>query len=89
MGIEVIFAPAIRAVHMAFEAAKRRLKPGGIVAMRQTLRSLTTMGKTVFVSSHILPELGSVCDLVGIIEKGQLLTQGTVREITGSLRQNE
>ena len=38
-------------------------------------------GKTILISSHILTELGEMCDLVGIIEKGQLLAVGSVDEI--------
>ena len=57
------------------------LDPGGIVAMRQTLRSLTQAGKTVFVSSHILPELADVCTRVGMIEKGNLIVDGNVAEV--------
>jgi len=40
------------------------------------------------LSSHILPELSSVCDLAGIVEKGRLLAFGTVREIITSLQEN-
>ncbi len=64
------------------------LDPYARIEMRETILRLQSMGKTLMVSSHILPELGSICDVVGIIEKGRLLTQGTVREITSSLRQN-
>ena len=37
--------------------------------MRNLLRGLGTMGKTVIVSSHILPELADVCNKIGIIDK--------------------
>ena len=45
------------------------LDPGGIVQMRQTLRDLAAAGKTVFVSSHILPEIQQMADRVAIIHK--------------------
>ncbi len=64
------------------------LDPYARIEMRQTLLRLKEMGKTIMLSSHILPELGAICDLVGIIEKGRMLIQGTLREITRSLQQN-
>ncbi len=64
------------------------LDPHARIEMRETILRLKGMGKTIMISSHILPELGSMCDQVGIIEKGRMLTQGTVRDITRSLQQN-
>jgi ABC-2 type transport system ATP-binding protein len=62
------------------------LDPYGRIEMRRMIQRLRDLGKTILLSSHILPELSSVCDVVGIIEKGHLLTQGSVKEITASLR---
>jgi ABC-2 type transport system ATP-binding protein len=62
------------------------LDPYGRIEMRKMIQRLRDLGKTIMLSSHILPELSSVCDLVGIIEKGHLLSQGSVKEITASLR---
>lgn len=62
------------------------LDPHGRIEMRKMIQRLRDLGKTIMLSSHILPELSSVCDRVGIIEKGKLLAQGTVKEITSSLR---
>ncbi len=62
------------------------LDPHGRIEMRKMIQRLRDLGKTILLSSHILPELSSVCDIVGIIEKGHLLTQGSVKEITASLR---
>ena len=39
------------------------------------------MGKTIMVSSHILPELSDVCNKVGMIEKGVLLVSGNVPDV--------
>ena len=47
------------------------LDPGGIVGMRELLRQLAAAGKTVFVSSHILPEVQQLADVVGIVAQGQ------------------
>ena len=55
--------------------------PQARVEMRKAIRSLKNLGKTILLSSHILPELASICDRVGILNKGKLLAQGTVREI--------
>jgi ABC-2 type transport system ATP-binding protein len=57
------------------------LDPGGIVAMRQTLRALTEQGKTVFVSSHILPEVQQLADVVGIVDHGRLVREGRLEDL--------
>ena len=45
------------------------------------------MGKTIMVSSHILPELADICNKVGIIEKGELVFNGTVSDLMKLVRQ--
>jgi ABC-2 type transport system ATP-binding protein len=57
------------------------LDPGGIVAMRELLRFLTSQGKTVLVSSHILPEMEQMADVVGIIAAGRLVREGPLATI--------
>lgn len=64
------------------------LDPNARIEMRQTIGRLKDLGKTILLSSHILPELASVCDRVGIILKGKLLVQGTVQEISKQLQEN-
>lgn len=64
------------------------LDPNARIEMRQTIYNLKSLGKTILLSSHILPELASVCDLVGIINKGKLLAQGTVKEIGRMVQEN-
>ena len=54
------------------------LDPAGIVAMRETLRSLAASGKTVFVSSHLLAEVQVLADVVGIIANGRLVREGSL-----------
>jgi ABC-2 type transport system ATP-binding protein len=44
------------------------------------------MGKTILLSSHILPELQEVCSRIGILERGTLVAQGTIPEIMASAR---
>jgi ABC-2 type transport system ATP-binding protein len=60
------------------------LDPAGIVAMRETLRYLAGQGKTVLVSSHILPEIQQLADVVGIIARGRLVREGRISELLAS-----
>jgi len=65
------------------------LDPAGIVAMRDTLKWLASTGKTVFVSSHILPEVQQLADVIGIIDRGRLVRQGELTQLlqeTGHVR---
>ncbi|CEG26794.1 ABC transporter ATP-binding protein [Bacillus sp. B-jedd] len=57
------------------------LDPRARVEMREILKELKNMGKTILISSHILPELAEMCDTIGIIDQGRLLAQGSVAEI--------
>ena len=63
------------------------LDPLARIEMRQTIARLRDMGKTIMLSSHILPELAGVCDLIGILEKGRLLAFGTVEEVTRKVQE--
>ncbi|HBS29138.1 MAG TPA: multidrug ABC transporter ATP-binding protein [Phycisphaerales bacterium] len=56
------------------------LDPRARIEMRELLKELKRMGKTIIISSHILHELAELCNVVGIIERGTLLFSGTVRE---------
>ena len=62
------------------------LDPAGIVAMREMLRYLTDLGKTVLVSSHILPEVQQLADVVGIIDRGRLVREGPLAELLAERR---
>ena len=62
------------------------LDPRARVEMREILRELRSMGKTILVSSHILPELAEMCTGVAIIDRGRLLRSGTIGDIERSLR---
>lgn len=57
------------------------LDPRARIEIRELLRELKKMGKTIMISSHILSELEEICDQVGIIEHGQLVYSGTIEEI--------
>lgn len=58
------------------------LDPRARAEVKEILRQLKNMGKTVLISSHILPELAEICDQVGILENGRLVASGPVAEIT-------
>jgi ABC-2 type transport system ATP-binding protein len=62
------------------------LDPRARVELRELLRELRAMGKTILVSSHILPELEELCTSVAIIDRGQVLAQGRVADIEKRLR---
>jgi ABC-2 type transport system ATP-binding protein len=64
------------------------LDPRARIEMRGLLKELRGMGKTIMVSSHILPELADVCNKIGIIEKGQLIFDGDVETAIRQVRQN-
>ncbi len=56
------------------------LDPRARIEIRELLKELHRMGKTILISSHILPELADLCTSIGILEQGELLFQGPVRE---------
>jgi ABC-2 type transport system ATP-binding protein len=62
------------------------LDPRARVELRELLRELRAMGKTIVISSHILPELEELCTAVAIIDHGKLLASGRVDEIQGRFR---
>ncbi len=61
------------------------LDPRARIEIRELLRELKRMGKTIMISSHILSELEEICDHVGIIEHGRLVFSGTLEEILSQL----
>ncbi len=61
------------------------LDPRARVEMREILKELQHMGKTIVISSHILPELTELCTMVGIIDRGRMRATGPVREVIAAL----
>ncbi|WP_028309029.1 ABC transporter ATP-binding protein [Desulfitibacter alkalitolerans] len=57
------------------------LDPRARVEMREILKELGKLGKTILISSHILHELTDMCDTIGIIENGRMVTSGQVKDI--------
>jgi ABC-2 type transport system ATP-binding protein len=62
------------------------LDPRARVELRELLRELRAIGKTILISSHILPELEELCTSVAIVDRGQVLAQGRVSDIERRLR---
>ena len=62
------------------------LDPRARVEIRELLKELARMGKTIIISSHILHELRELCNKVGIVERGSLLTSGKVDEVMKHVR---
>ncbi|HQK74954.1 MAG TPA: ABC transporter ATP-binding protein [Candidatus Hydrogenedentes bacterium] len=63
------------------------LDPRARIEMRELLKTLRKMGKTVVISSHILSELGDMCNRIGILEHGVLIKQGKYPDILDEIRQ--
>src|SRR5512142_1235243 len=62
------------------------LDPRARIEIRALLKELRSMGKTILVSSHILPELADICNKIGIIEQGALLVNGAVGDVMRQVR---
>ncbi len=57
------------------------LDPRARFELKEILKNLSSMGKTIVISSHILPELAEMCTSVGIIDRGHMVLKGTIDEI--------
>jgi ABC-2 type transport system ATP-binding protein len=62
------------------------LDPRARVELRELLRELRSLGKTILISSHILPELEELCTSLAIVDHGQVLAQGRISDIERRLR---
>ncbi len=63
------------------------LDPRARIEMRSVLRRLGKMGKTIIISSHILPEMHDICNKVGIIDRGVLSFNASVADVMKQVRQ--
>src|SRR5919206_4881468 len=63
------------------------LDPRARIEMRGLIKELRNMGKTILLSSHILPELADICNKIGIIERGKLLFDGDVEAAIRQVQQ--
>jgi ABC-2 type transport system ATP-binding protein len=77
LGRAMIHDPAV----LILDEPAAGLDPRARIELREMIRALAADGKSILISSHILTELGEMCDRVAIIERGQLLAVGSVEEI--------
>ncbi|MFD2171173.1 ABC transporter ATP-binding protein [Tumebacillus lipolyticus] len=61
------------------------LDPRARIEMKEILKALRGMGKTILISSHILPELAEMCDTIGIIEQGKMIALAPVDQIAAQV----
>ena len=73
---------------LVFDEPANGLDPEARIEMRELLLRLAAMGKTLIVTSHILPELSRICDQVAIIHNGKLMASGALDQILRELDQN-
>ena len=59
------------------------LDPGGILELRGLIASLVAEGRTVFISSHLLDEIEKTCHAAAVIDRGRIIAQAPMRELTG------
>ena len=62
------------------------LDPAGVNDMRRLVADLSAAGQTVLLSSHLLTEVQEICDRVGVISRGRLITEAPVSELRGGSR---
>jgi ABC-2 type transport system ATP-binding protein len=60
------------------------LDPAGILEMRNLIRAFVDEGRTVFLSSHLLDEVEKTCDHIAIVDRGRIIVQGSVQEISAT-----
>ena len=77
LGRAMIHRPSV----LILDEPANGLDPRARIELREMIRHLASDGTTVLVSSHILTELAEMCDVVGIIERGELIYSGPVADI--------
>ena len=82
LGRAMIHDPAV----LILDEPANGLDPRARIELRHMIRGLAAEGKALLVSSHILTELGEMCDSIGIIERGELIVSGTVEDIKERLQ---
>lgn len=79
--ITLIAALASRAEILIFDEPTAGLDPLMEMVFREQVKAAKARGQTVFLSSHILEEVESVCDRIAVIREGRLVEQGTLKEL--------
>ena len=62
------------------------LDPAGMLELRELLREFVDEGRTVFLSSHLLDEVQRTCDFAAIVDRGKVVTQGSIESLTAGVR---
>jgi ABC-2 type transport system ATP-binding protein len=62
------------------------LDPAGMLELRGLLREFVEEGRTVFLSSHLLDEVQRTCDFAAIVDRGRVVTQGSIESLTAGVR---
>ncbi len=62
------------------------LDPAGMLELRGLLREFVDEGRTVFLSSHLLDEVQRTCDVAAIVDRGRVVTQGSIESLTAGVR---
>src|SRR5206468_3907566 len=78
----VIEAPEFYGYLSPLEAPTAGLDPRGMAEVRDVIKSLTGEGRTIFMSSHLPGEVQEVCDDVALLNHGELLVHGSVRDLS-------
>jgi len=65
------------------------MDPRARFEMKEILKTLKTMGKTIIISSHILSELSEICTSVGIIDRGKMVISGSIEQIMAKIYSNK
>jgi ABC-2 type transport system ATP-binding protein len=79
--VQLVAALATRADLLVLDEPTSGLDPLMEIAFRDCIHEARERGQTVFLSSHILSEVEALCDRVGILRAGQLVDEGTLRQL--------
>ncbi len=81
LGMALVGSPEL----LVLDEPTSGLDPNGAAEMRDILREENERGATIFFSSHILEQVEAVCDRVGILQNGELVTVDTITNLRSSL----
>ena len=79
--LNLLLALSHRAEVLILDEPSSGLDPRARVEMKELLKNLHSMGKTIIISSHILSELSEMCNSIGIMNRGQLITAGKIEDV--------
>ncbi|MEM9539066.1 MAG: ABC transporter ATP-binding protein [Cyanobacteria bacterium P01_E01_bin.42] len=79
MALSILHQPQL----LILDEPTNGMDPAGMQEMREIIKTLSTEGVTVFLSSHLLYEVEQVCDRIAVLNRGKLIAQGTIAEMRG------